>query len=275
MNLLRAVWLVAAIALLWALSATAWAQVDAPALEQLLKGKQFHLLNYSADPVARYRWENGGLTAPPPQARTFGIFTPATVGLKGQVLTIAGDEAALVRDTKTGNVGMAGHSRMSLVVELGTSDPAMVLPQMRDQLFFADGTAAHASLPPMIADKVPYPNTGFAPPSGCNCQRFRNDGEWVEIPRGDPGLAQPRLIYQTDPAYTPEARAAKVNGRVLLMFDVNTNGQAVDIWVLRSLGFGLDKAAVDALRKYRFTPASYKGRPVETQLVIDINFKIF
>jgi TonB family protein len=268
-------WLAATVALFWPLSQSAWAQADAPALEQLLKGKQFHLLNYSADPVARYRWENGRLTAPPPQARTFGIFTPATVGLKGQVLTIAGDEGTLVRDTNTGSVGMAGHSRMSLVVDLGASDPAVVLPQLRDQLFFADGTAAHTALPPMIAAKVPYPNTGFAPPSGCNCHQFRSDGEWVEVPKDDPGFAQPRIDYQMQPAFTPEAGAAKVNGRVLLMFDVDTNGQATDIWVLRSLGFGLDKAAVDALRKYRFTPASYKGRPVETQLVIDINFKIF
>jgi periplasmic protein TonB len=78
-----------------------------------------------------------------------------------------------------------------------------------------------------------------------------------------------------DLEYTPEARSANIKGTVLLTFLVNTKGQATDIWVLRSLGFGLDQAAASAASKYRFAPASYRQQPVEMQISIEMNFQVF
>jgi len=251
------------------------AQSDPQALEQALKGKQLHLRSYSADSTAHYTWTNGVLVAEPPQLSTFGIFTAASVKLKGHVLTIAGDEATLVRDVKTNNIGMAGHSRMSLVIDLGPANPDAVLPQLQDQLFFPDGTTAHAGLPHSVLEQVPYSSVGRLQPSGCNCTPVIRDGQPIEVPLHDPDFTQVRVTSIADLEYTPEARSANIKGTVLLTFLVNTKGQATDIWVLRSLGFGLDQAAASAASKYRFAPASYRQQPVEMQISIEMNFQVF
>lgn len=272
---IQAAWLIAPIMTTGMLAQLAYAQPDTHDLEQALKGKQLHLRSYSADSTAHYTWTNGALVAEPPQLSTFGIFIPASVKLKGHVLTIAGDEATLARDAKTNNVGMAGHSKMSLVIDLGPANPADVLPQLQGQLFFPDGTSAHAGLPHSVLEQVPYSSVGRPQPSGCNCTHVIRDGQPIEVPLHDPDFTQVRVTGMADPEYTPEARSANIKGTVLLTFLVNTKGQATDIWVLRSLGFGLDQAAANAARKYRFAPASYRQQPVEMQLSIEVNFQFF
>jgi len=55
---------------------------------------------------------------------------------------------------------------------------------------------------------------------------------------------------------------------------VDEKGNPSHIKVIKSLGHGLDESAVDAVRKYKFKPATRDGVPVKVDLYIDVNFQI-
>ena len=48
-----------------------------------------------------------------------------------------------------------------------------------------------------------------------------------------------------------------------------------DIRVLRSLGFGLDEKAIEAVKKWKFRPGSKNGQAVAVQATIEVNFRLF
>ena len=83
----------------------------------------------------------------------------------------------------------------------------------------------------------------------------------------------PRLIHKVEPEYTPEALEAGLEGAVVLRIEVGTDGAAHDIRVARSLGMGLDEKAVEAVRLWKFEPATRDGKPVAVPATIEINFR--
>jgi protein TonB len=44
--------------------------------------------------------------------------------------------------------------------------------------------------------------------------------------------------------------------------------------VVRSLGMGLDEKAIEAMGKWRFTPAMKNGKPVRMKAVTEMNFRL-
>lgn len=76
----------------------------------------------------------------------------------------------------------------------------------------------------------------------------------------------PRLLGRADPAYTDDARAAGVEGEMVLLLAIDETGRVSSARVLRGLGHGLDGAAIRAARSFRFAPATAEGRPVRTQI---------
>ena len=89
------------------------------------------------------------------------------------------------------------------------------------------------------------------------------------------GTSQPPvLLERTEPVYTDEARIANHEGSVLLQADIDTDGYARNIEVLRHLGLGLDRNAVDAVRQWRFRPARRQGRRVASRVRLEIAFRL-
>lgn len=66
--------------------------------------------------------------------------------------------------------------------------------------------------------------------------------------------------------YTDDARAAGVEGTVVLDLTVGADGRATDIHVTSRLGHGLDEAAIAALRGCHFTPGEKDGKPVPVKI---------
>jgi TonB family protein len=91
---------------------------------------------------------------------------------------------------------------------------------------------------------------------------------------GEPVDSPAVVIHKADPYYSEEARKAKFQGTVLLQYLVDVDGQAKDIKVVRSLGLGLDEKAIEAMRKWRFTPATKNGKPVRMKAVTEMNFRL-
>ncbi len=91
---------------------------------------------------------------------------------------------------------------------------------------------------------------------------------------GEDGTMAPSVTYRVEPAYTPEAKDAKVQGGVVLNLVVNAQGRADDIKVTQSLDPGLDANAVAAISQWLFKPGTKDGEPVDVAVTIEVNFRL-
>lgn len=85
----------------------------------------------------------------------------------------------------------------------------------------------------------------------------------------------PKLVYSIDPEFSEEARKAKFSGNVQVYLWVDEKGNPSHVRVVRGVGMGLDEKAVEAVRQYRFRPATQNGRPVPVDMYIDVSFNIY
>jgi periplasmic protein TonB len=90
------------------------------------------------------------------------------------------------------------------------------------------------------------------------------------------GVSAPKLVKEVKPNYTPEARAAKIQGTVLLSAVVREDGTVGDVKVSRSLDakYGLDAEAVKAAKQWTFTPGMKDGKPVAVAVTIELAFNL-
>jgi TonB family protein len=98
----------------------------------------------------------------------------------------------------------------------------------------------------------------------------------VEVPAGDatPGVQPPSLLYKKGAAYPDEARRAKYQGSVILAVVVDASGKVDQVRVQRSLGLGLDESAIEAVKQWRFKPASQDGKFVGTQVWVQVSYRL-
>jgi TonB family protein len=97
---------------------------------------------------------------------------------------------------------------------------------------------------------------------------------WSPALRVGGGVTAPSLLFKVEPEYSEEARAATLQGTVLLKVVVDTDGLAKNIQVLKSQGMGLDEQAVIAVTQWKFKPGMKDGAPVPVQAQIEINWKL-
>ncbi len=97
----------------------------------------------------------------------------------------------------------------------------------------------------------------------------------VAVPGGRGGVTSPRPIYTPDPEYSEEARKIKQQGTVVLWVVVGADGRVRDVRVQRSLGFGLDEKALEAVRTWKFKPATVDDRPVAVQVNVEVRFRLY
>ena len=88
------------------------------------------------------------------------------------------------------------------------------------------------------------------------------------------GVSPPRLLREVRADYTDEARRANITGEVVLEVVVRRDGTVGDVRILRRLDFGLDQRAVQAVRRWRFAPATLKGVPVDVIVEVGVEFKL-
>ena len=100
------------------------------------------------------------------------------------------------------------------------------------------------------------------------------------------GVLPPRLLASVDPEYSEEARRARINAECSVALTVDVKGHPKDIHIVRSAAEGqpqdmqeaaatLDPKAVEAIKKYKFAPASLNGNPVPVSLTIEVSFRTF
>jgi TonB family protein len=89
------------------------------------------------------------------------------------------------------------------------------------------------------------------------------------------GVTPPRVIYQPEPEFSEQARAAKYQGTCVLKLIVGADGLPRDIKVTNPIGMGLDEKAVEAVQKWRFNPALKDGEPVSVEIAVEVDFHLF
>lgn len=84
-----------------------------------------------------------------------------------------------------------------------------------------------------------------------------------------------RPLSTPAPRYPREAQRRGVSGTVLLRVHVGADGDAGDIDLVQGSGSrDLDRAAVEAVRRWRFAPATRNGQPVESSVQVPIAFNL-
>jgi TonB family protein len=93
-------------------------------------------------------------------------------------------------------------------------------------------------------------------------------------PGGD--VSWPAIASSVSPRYTAAAARMGITGMVRLEVVVLEDGRPGEVLILRSLDpeHGLDLAAVEAMRQWRFTPGRHRGVPVQTRIEVAMEFSL-
>ncbi len=87
-------------------------------------------------------------------------------------------------------------------------------------------------------------------------------------------MEDPRVKKYVEPAYPINAKRAQKEGKVVLQATIGLDGIPKNITALTKLGFGLEEAAIEALKKTRYFPAKKNGKKVESIFHIPFEFKL-
>ena len=92
---------------------------------------------------------------------------------------------------------------------------------------------------------------------------------WSEVmPEPIGGLA----TIQKKVTYTEIAKRIGIEGKVIVEAIVDEKGNVIEAKVVKSLGFGLDEEALQAVQMTKFSPGLQRGKPVRVRINIPIKF---
>ena len=98
------------------------------------------------------------------------------------------------------------------------------------------------------------------------------DSEAILRPGGD--VKAPLLITRVEPLYPELARRTHMEGTVILEAVITAAGDVRDAYVLKSANPVLDAAALQAVRQWRYRPATWDGRAVPVYLTVTVRFSL-
>ncbi|HVR40134.1 MAG TPA: TonB family protein [Thermoanaerobaculia bacterium] len=126
-----------------------------------------------------------------------------------------------------------------------------------------------------VAQTAPAPTATQAPapvaPTPAAAVTTVREGDIVDVTQVD---SIPRALRPIKPVYPPLAARQRVEGTVIVSALISEKGDVLDVRVLRGDGrFGLDDAAVRAMRGAKFAPAIKDGKRVRTWFPQTFQFK--
>ena len=178
-----------------------------------------------------------------------------------------------------------------------------IVPPMVEAKNLAPKLAVETTvLAPQLANIVPNPNLMFGDPNGVTGPLSAGPGTGGGIGTGTGtgvgpgrgggvgpgegggfgggvfnvggGVSEPVLLTQTQPEYSDDGRKARVQGTVELLIIVNPDGTVKFDNVRKSLGYGLDQKAIEAVKKWKFAAGKKDGKAVPTYVSVLVNFSL-
>lgn len=83
----------------------------------------------------------------------------------------------------------------------------------------------------------------------------------------------PTRLFAPLPTTPPIAARLGIEGNVVLEAVIDREGQLVGLQALSGLGFGLEEAALAAVRRWTFSPASLDNQPVAVRWRLVVSFR--
>lgn len=93
---------------------------------------------------------------------------------------------------------------------------------------------------------------------------------------GEPGLVQPVVKSAPLPKYTAKGLKAKIQGTVTIEAVIQADGTVGDTRIVQSLDktYGLDEAALAAVKEWTFEPGTLDRKPVPVLVTVTTEFRL-
>jgi TonB family protein len=171
--------------------------------------------------------------------------------------TPAADEITVVKAAATGQTEAAP----VLMVHNGSSTQAKPEPEVQESeqapaaTSIATGTSTNAL-------------SGIVNTTAINAQKAPE-----QTLRISQGVSQGLILKKLQPAYPPQARQMRLEGKVELQANISRSGSISSIKQLSGDPV-LGRAAMDAVRQWKYKPYYLNGEPVEVETQVTVNFKL-
>lgn len=118
------------------------------------------------------------------------------------------------------------------------------------------------------------PISNTPPPPPAQEEEKEEEPEIFVIVEQMPELIGGLAAIQKKITYPEIAKKAGVEGRVIVQFVVDEQGNVADPQVVRGIGAGCDEEAVRAVQQAKFTPGQQRGKAVKVKMSLPITFKL-
>jgi TonB family protein len=199
--------------------------------------------------------------------RLFLFFDPGSKQLRDVGTVRKTDSAKSLFRKKGLDEWAAKEGKTEIEVDCSVTEPEMEdLTKAMNAVFLAPGET-FAEVVPDFWKGYLEPKTPVSPVPTPNKEgAFRVGG----------GVSAPRATYHPDPTYSEPARQVGYQSATTVMWlVVDRDGLPQDIRIVRPAGMGLDEAAVDTVRMWRFEPAMKDGKAVRVQINVEVNFHLY
>ena len=147
-----------------------------------------------------------------------------------------------------------------------------VLLEVPDVTFIDDAELDFSDEPPAtLLPDLPNLDDGFDVPEPEDPETF----VVVEtMPRLLPTEAEGMRALQQCIRYPEMAKRAGIEGRVIMQFVVDENGDVTAPGVARGIGGGADEEALRCVREVRFSPGLQRGKAVRVKFSLPVTFRL-
>lgn len=89
------------------------------------------------------------------------------------------------------------------------------------------------------------------------------------------GVTPPKATYSPDPEYSEQARREKYMSVVRIAGTVDPQGAFTDLCLAQAAGAELDEKAMEAVRTWKFEPATLGEEPVAVRVNVEVTFRLY
>ncbi len=231
--------------------------------------------------------------------------TQATFGLSeeqgAEFWAFAQEDAEDAKRMRFAIVGAVVLHIILFIINFGFLKPDIAAAEQKQQRVYVVQQVRFKPPPPKQQQEIPKPKTKKVPipdPTPDEPEPIRIEEEIeqdidlpdtdiiFDIPDGPPPIepqgpirvggdvTRPEKISGPNPQYTEIARKARIQGVVIVEAIIDKGGNVTNVRVLKPLPMGLDQAAVDAVQKWKFKPATLNGKPVDVYYNLTVNFRL-
>ncbi|MGC8928550.1 MAG: energy transducer TonB [Myxococcota bacterium] len=143
------------------------------------------------------------------------------------------------------------------------------------QNFGIDSSLVDTSGKSSVAMAIPIGETMIGDPGlkKGNSNKFIKPEDIAHKERSVEVISQmPKLIKEVKPVYPEEAKRLGIEGSVVLLLEIDENGNVVSAKPLKKAGYGMDEEALKAAYQLKFSPALAGKTPVRARIKYTFTF---